>query len=167
MRAAAVAIMALLVVVPACGEEGADISEAAAIQLDSQVQDLRRAAADGSRQVAEQELGQLRSLVEELSASGELGDDGARRIRAAADEVEANLDLLVPATTSVPATTAPTTTTTTTTTTPSTTEEPPSPPGAGEGQDEGGEGGDGDEDDGDDDGDEERPRPGNGNRPRG
>lgn len=166
MRAAAVAIVALLVVVPACGEEGSDISETAAIQLDSQVQDLRRAAADGSREAAGQELAELRRLVEELSASGELGDDGAGRILAAAEEVEANLDLLVPTSTSPPVTTAPTTTTTTTTTTlatSTTTEEPP-PPKDEEEQDQDRDEGDGQEG-GDGDGDD-RPPPGNGNRGR-
>ena len=162
MRAAVVAMVALLVVVPACGEEGGDISEAAAIQLDSQVQDLRRAAANGSRQVAEQELAELRRLIDELSAAGELGADGARRILSAAAEVEANLHLLDPATTSVPTTAEPTTTTTTTTTTPPTTEEPPSPPKGQDKQDQDREEGDGQEEG---DGDERTP-PGNGNRAR-
>lgn len=161
MRRSALLLAAILVVVPACGGGGTDVSEAAAIQLEPEVQALRQAAADGNREAAGQELADLRRLVDELSATGELGGDGARRILAAATEVEANLDLLAgtsttPTTTVPPATTAPPTTTT----------DPPPPPPAAEDKREKDKEEDEEEDDKDDKDDETPRPPGNDNRPR-
>lgn len=170
MRPAVLAVVGLLVLVPACGGEGTAVTEAAAIQLEPKVQALRQATAEGRREAAGDELVDLRRLVDELSASGDLEEDAARRILAAASEVEANLDLLATTTTTIPATS----TTVPATTTP---EPPPSPPAVDErpGKDKENEKKAGeDDDDEDDDGDDDDrpppgngPLPGNGNRPRG
>lgn len=153
MRAAALALAAVLVLAPACGGDGTDMTEAAAIQLDSQVQDLRQAAAGGSREAASHELADLRGLVDELSTAGELGEDRARRILAAAAEVEANLELMA-------STTPPTVTTTT--------DPPPSPTTTEEKPDKGKDEETRDRKDEDDkDGkDDEEKQPGRGNENR-
>ncbi|MBW3547377.1 MAG: hypothetical protein KY452_04465 [Actinobacteria bacterium] len=104
MRLARVAVVALLLLVPACG--GSQVSEAAATRLQPQVQALREAAATGSQDAANRELAELRALVAELSATDELSQRGARRVLAAADRVEANLALLDTTTTAPPTTTA-------------------------------------------------------------
>lgn len=156
-------LAALLVVVPACGDGGTDVGETAAIQLEPEAQALRQAVADGDVEAAGQELVDLRRLVDELSTTGELDEETARRILAAADEVEANLDLLTPPTTAIPAPTVPPTTAVPATSVPptTTTDPPPPPP-----DDEREEGDEEDEEDEDDE-DEEDPRPpGNRNRPR-
>lgn len=103
MRLARFVVAALLVLVPACGGDS-QVSEAAATRLQPKVQALREAAATGSQDAAQRELAELRALVEELSATDELSDGGARRVLAAAERVEANLSLLA-ATTTVPPTT--------------------------------------------------------------
>jgi hypothetical protein len=162
MRRSALFLAAILLVVPACGGGGTDVSEAAAIRLEPEVQALRQAAADGNREAAGQELADLRRLVDELSATGELGGDGARRILAAATEVEANLDLLA-STSTIPATTAATTAPPITTTEPPL---PPLPPATEDKRDKEDKEED-DEDDEEEDEEDETPRPpGNGNRPR-
>ncbi|MBW3616089.1 MAG: hypothetical protein KY439_12400, partial [Actinobacteria bacterium] len=103
MRLARFVVVALLVLVPACGGDS-QVSEAAATRLQPKVQALREAAATGSQDAAQRELAELRVLVEDLSATDELSDGGARRVLAAAERVEANLSLLA-ATTTVPPTT--------------------------------------------------------------
>lgn len=161
MRAAALALAAVLVLAPACGADGTDMTEAAAIQLDSQVQDLRQAAAGGSREAASHELADLRGLVDELSTAGELGEDRARRILAAAAEVEANLELLATTTTPAVTTTIPAATTTDPPPSPTTTEEKPD-----KGKNEETRGGKDDDDKDDKDDEEKQPPPGNENRVR-
>jgi hypothetical protein len=118
MRCARLAVAAVLLLAPACGGGASDVSQAAAVRLQPQVQALREAAASGSVDAANHELTDLRRLVGELSSTGELGEEGASHILDAAERVEANLSLL--------ATTTSTTSTTTTTTT--TTAPPPPPP---------------------------------------
>ncbi len=103
MRLARFVVVALLVLVPACGGDS-QVSEAAATRLQPKVQALREAAATGSQDAAQRELAELRALVEELSATEELSDGGVRRVLTAAERVEANLSLLA-ATTTVPPTT--------------------------------------------------------------
>lgn len=127
MRRARFVVVALLVLVPACGGDS-QVSEAAATRLQPKVQALREAAATGSQDAAQRELADLRALVEELSATDELSDGGARRILAAAEQVEANLALLAATTTTVPPTT--------TTTPPPPPPPPPAPAPAPEEDDE-------------------------------
>lgn len=164
MRGALLAIAALLLLVPGCGGGGTDVTEAAAIQLEPEVADLRQAAANGSPEAAGQELADLRRLVDKLLSTDELSEGGARRILAAADEVEANLELLAttpPSTTTLRATTTIPATTTTASLLP--------PPAADEDEesDDDGEGGDGGEgNEKDDENEDESPGRGNGNRGR-
>jgi hypothetical protein len=128
MRFARVAVASLLLLAPACGDGGTDVTEAASARLQPQVQALREAAATGNPDAANHELDDLRRLVGELSSTGELGDDGARRILDAAERVEDNLALLATTTTTTSTTTTTTSTTTTTTSTTTTAPPPPPPP---------------------------------------
>lgn len=84
----------LLVLLVACGQEGAGIGESAAAVLDPQVQQVRAAATSGDRATAARELAELRQAVAALRQRGELSETGAARVLAAAAEVEARLGAL-------------------------------------------------------------------------
>ncbi|CAA9238842.1 MAG: hypothetical protein AVDCRST_MAG10-1464 [uncultured Acidimicrobiales bacterium] len=81
----------LLLLLVACGQEGAGIGEAAAAALEPRVQQVRAAATTGDRAGAARELAELRRTVADLRQRGELTEDGAARVLAAAAEVEARL----------------------------------------------------------------------------
>ena len=82
--------LALLLLV-ACGQEGAGIGQSASAALDPQVQQVRAAATSGDRAGAARELAELRQTVAELRQQGDLSEAGAARVLAAAAEVEARL----------------------------------------------------------------------------
>ena len=88
----------LLLLLVACGQQGAGIGESAASALAPRVQQVRAAATSGDSAGAARELAELRRTVADLRQRGELSEDGAARVLAAAAEVEARL----------PATTTPT-----------------------------------------------------------
>ena len=98
----------LLLLLVAGGQEGAGIGEAAAAALEPRVQQVRAAATTGDRAGAARELAELRRTVADLRQRGELTEDGAARVLAAAAEVEARLGTTPPTTvapTEVPPTT--------------------------------------------------------------
>lgn len=94
----------LLLLLVACGQEGAGIGESAAAALEPRVQQVRSAATSGDRAGAARELTELRRTVADLRRRGELSEDGAAKVLAAAAEVEARLGAATP-TTEVPPTT--------------------------------------------------------------
>ncbi|MDQ3575803.1 MAG: hypothetical protein M3404_12955 [Actinomycetota bacterium] len=81
----------LLLLLVACGQEGAGIGQSAAAVLEPQVQQVRAAATSGDSAGAARELAELRRTVADLRQRGELTEDGAARVLAAAAEVEARL----------------------------------------------------------------------------
>lgn len=84
-------ILLVLLLLVACGQEGAGIGQSASAALDPQVQQVRAAAARGDRAGAARELAELRQTVADLRQRGELSEAGAARVLAAAAEVEARL----------------------------------------------------------------------------
>lgn len=76
-----------------CGQ-GEGIGQAASEALAPQVAAVRTAAETGSRNDALAKLAALRQTVAQLRNSGELSEEGAAKVRAAAVEVEGQLGLL-------------------------------------------------------------------------
>ena len=101
VRRGAVAGFATLVLLAACGGQ-AGVSDTAAAELRPLVQGLRAAAATGDRQAALARLEELRRTVGDLRGRGQIGEESAARVLAAAGRVEANLALLPTTTTSAP-----------------------------------------------------------------
>ena len=141
------ALIAALVVAmggAACGERR-DIAASASSTLQADLQQIRTAATAQNRPAALAALGRLRQRVDELRRQGEVSDERAGRILAAASAVEARLALV----------TTTTTTTTTVTTVPAVPRTLPAPlltedPRGGDGEDKGrGKGRRDDKDDGD------------------
>ena len=81
----------VLLLLVACGQEGAGIGQSASAALDPQVQQVRAAATSGDRAGAVRELAELRQTVADLRQRGELTEAGAARVLAAAAEVESRL----------------------------------------------------------------------------
>ena len=84
-------LLVLLLLLAACGQEGAGIGQGASAALDPQVQQVRAAATRGDRVGAARELAELRQTVADLRQREELSEAGAARVLAAAAEVEARL----------------------------------------------------------------------------
>ena len=81
----------LLLVMMACGQEADGIGQSAAAALEPQVQQVRAAATNGDRAGAAAMLAELRQTVADLRQSGELDEEGAAKVLAAAAAVEAQL----------------------------------------------------------------------------
>ncbi len=81
----------LLLVLVACGQEADGIGRSAAATLEPQVQQVRAAATNGDRAGATAKLAELRETVADLRQSGELDEEGAAKVLAAAAAVEAQL----------------------------------------------------------------------------
>jgi hypothetical protein len=77
-----------------CGQTDANISREASAVLAPQVSAIRSAAVGENRTQAARELTSLRESVAELTRTGKLSQDSARKILDAAAEVEDNLDLI-------------------------------------------------------------------------
>jgi hypothetical protein len=81
----------LLLILLACGQEADGIGQRAAAALEPQVQQVRAAATNGDRAGAAAMLAGLRQTVADLRQSGELNEEGAAKVLAAAAAVEAQL----------------------------------------------------------------------------
>lgn len=81
----------MLLVLMACGQEADGIGHSAAATLEPQVQQVRAAATNGDRAGAAARLAELRQTVADLRQRGELSDDAAAKVLAAATAVEAQL----------------------------------------------------------------------------
>ena len=81
----------LLLVMMACGQEADGIGQSAAAALQPQVQQVRAAATNGDRARAAAVLAEIRQTVADLRQSGELNEERAAKVLAAAAAVEAQL----------------------------------------------------------------------------
>lgn len=81
----------LLLVLMACGQGADGIGTRAAAALGPQVQQVRAAATNGDRAGAAAQLAVLRQTVADLRQRGELSEQGAAKVLAAAAAVEAQL----------------------------------------------------------------------------
>ena len=81
----------LLCVLMACGQDADGIGQRAAAVLEPQVQQVRAAATNGDRARAAAMLAELRETVADLRQRGELDEEGAAKVLAAAAAVEAQL----------------------------------------------------------------------------
>lgn len=81
----------LLLVMMACGQEADGIGQSAAAALQPQVQQVRAAATNGDRARAAAVLAEIRETVADLRQSGELNEERAAKVLAAAAAVEAQL----------------------------------------------------------------------------
>lgn len=81
---------ALLVLV-SCGQHATGIGQRASAALDPQVQQVRAAATAGDQAGAARKLAELRQTVADLRQRGELSEEGAAKVLAAAAEVETQL----------------------------------------------------------------------------
>ncbi len=77
-----------------CGQTDANIGREASAVLAPQVASIRSAAVGENRSQAAQRLTTLRESVADLTRTGKLSQDAARKILDAAAEVEDNLDLI-------------------------------------------------------------------------
>jgi len=91
----------LLLVLMACGQEADGIGQSAAAALEPQVQQVRAAATNGDRVGAAAKLAELRQTVADLRQRGELSEEGAAKVLAAAAAVEAQLGSATTPTTQV------------------------------------------------------------------
>lgn len=89
-----------------CGSDPSTMSEAVAIELGEQVQQVRAAATAGDVDDARARLAEIDTAVEAHRATGEISEDDATRITAATSDVGRSLALLTTST-STPAATAP------------------------------------------------------------
>lgn len=92
---------ASLLLLAACGGESGGISDETSRSLQSQVQSIRQSAQSFDPDGVARGLAELRASVAELKAQGELDDERAAEILAAAADVEAQIDV-VPTTTTAP-----------------------------------------------------------------
>ena len=81
----------LFLVLMACGQEADGIGRSAADALEPQVRQVRAAATNGDRAGAAAKLAELRQTVSGLRQRGELSEEGAAKVLAAAAAVEAQL----------------------------------------------------------------------------
>ena len=81
----------VLVVLMACGQQADGIGQSAAAALQPQVQQVRVAATNGDRAGAAARLAELRQTVADLRQRGQLSEEGAAKVLAAAAAVEAQL----------------------------------------------------------------------------
>ena len=81
----------LLLLLMACGQEADGIGQNAAAALEPQVQEVRAAATNGDRTGAAARLADLRQTVAGLRQRGELSEEDAATVLAAAAAVEAQL----------------------------------------------------------------------------
>lgn len=81
----------LLFVLMACGQEAGGIGQRAAAVLEPHVQQVRAAATNGDRAGAAARLAELRQTVADLRQRGELDEEGAPKVLAAAAAVEVQL----------------------------------------------------------------------------
>ncbi|HEX2062826.1 MAG TPA: hypothetical protein VHE80_00230 [Acidimicrobiales bacterium] len=89
------AVAAVALAVPACGDDGEDLSPLAATTLQGQVGEVRAAVVAEEPDDARLELAELRATVGRLRGGGEVSDQRADAILAAAALVESHLGLLV------------------------------------------------------------------------
>lgn len=94
----------LLLVLAACGHQADGIGARAAAALEPQVQQVRAAATNGDRAGAAVKLAVLRQTVADLRTRGEISDEGAAKVLAAATAVEAQLGSASTPTSQVPTT---------------------------------------------------------------
>ncbi len=105
--AAAVAVLAMALF--GCGGDGKSgntLSELAATDLQAKVGRVRAAASAGDRTAAGAGLAAVRSAVAQHRSQGQISEERAAGVLAAAAEVEARLSLLVPPSTSTTTTAA-------------------------------------------------------------
>lgn len=88
-------VAALALAMPACGDDGDDLSPLAAATLQGQVSEVRAAVAAEDPDDASLELAELRATVGRLRGGGEVSNQRAEAILAAAALVESHLGLLV------------------------------------------------------------------------
>lgn len=100
-RAIVGAAASLVVLLAACGSESSGLSDEASQNLQYQVEAVRQSAQSFDPAGVEQRLAELRALVARLNEEGELDDERAAEILAAAADVEAQVDV-VPTTTTAP-----------------------------------------------------------------
>ncbi|MGQ0805774.1 MAG: hypothetical protein ACT4PI_18190 [Actinomycetota bacterium] len=100
-RRGVLGIAASLALLAACGGASGGISEETSRSLGSQVQAVRQSAQSFDPAGVERGLAELRASVAQLKADGELDDERAAEILAAAADVEAQIDV-VPTTTTAP-----------------------------------------------------------------
>jgi outer membrane biosynthesis protein TonB len=93
-RALLAGAVAAILATAGCGQTDANISREASAVLAPQVSAIRSAAVGENRTQAARELTSLRESVAELTRTGKLSQDSARKILDAAAEVEDNLDLI-------------------------------------------------------------------------
>jgi outer membrane biosynthesis protein TonB len=93
-RALLAGAVAAILATAGCGQTDANISREASAVLAPQVSAIRSAAVGENRTQAARELTSLRESVAELTRTGKLSQDAARKILDAAAEVEDNLDLI-------------------------------------------------------------------------
>lgn len=77
-----------------CGRDGAEVSPAAQQELRRRVAEVRASATAQQPEDVEAELAELRVAVDVLQRQGEVSDEAARRIVAAADTVSRRLGLI-------------------------------------------------------------------------
>lgn len=81
----------LLLALVSCGQQAVGIGQRASAALDPQVQQVRAAATADDQAGAARELAELRQTVADLRQRGELSEERAAKVLAAAAEVEAQL----------------------------------------------------------------------------
>lgn len=89
-----VMIATLAVASTGCGDDGARVSEPASAWLTAQVEQVHTSATANDRAGAEAGLAQLRLQVDHFLASNDLTIAAAKRILAAADDVQAELAVI-------------------------------------------------------------------------
>lgn len=89
------ALLALtLVTIVGCGKGSDDVSETARNELQPRVAEIRHLADARQADRVQAKLDELRGLVEDLRARGELSDEGIGAVLAAAGDVTAQLQLI-------------------------------------------------------------------------
>lgn len=91
-----------LVLVAGCGNGKGDFSDTAANELRPRVAEIRDLATARQPDQANAKLVELRAIVEDLQARGELSEKAAREVLAAADAVNTQLGLITTTTTTEP-----------------------------------------------------------------
>jgi len=101
LRPAAAGAAVSVMLLAACGDDAPGISEETSGRLQYQVEAVRASAQSFDPAGVERRLAELRASVAELTAGGELDDERAAEILAAAADVE-SLVGVVPTTTTAP-----------------------------------------------------------------